>query len=467
MMPSRDDILRAQANPKRRIIDALMEAYEAPASLLSGMIAQPISGIAGLLATPGGSEKAANAVRKTQEALTYQPRSEAGRSQLQSLGKLVAPLEQATQAIGDAGYAVGGPVGGAIASTLPTAAGMALPIKPGAIAQNLMKPRVLPNEAGMFLGEWARTADKGRLAQAQALEAKGAPREQILNSTGWFKGPEGKWRFEIDDRPARLDMDALPQGKSVFEIADWKLGQMPAYQGMKPGLRIGNPKVSPDDQKRALAWAKENPQEASTVPLSQAFQHGALTDAYGDMNGLQIGRGGGRDYNGLYDESANTMRVGGGVIGNDTRLTALHELQHVVQKQEGFAKGGSPSGMAMDYNNGRARLNFLAKDPDYIAGSKKVDDLWDRVFNKGTLNDQQAVALEAKILAEHPALAESRQIMQSLRGLDETGATGYKRLAGEAEARAVQARRDMSPQERVATPPWQSYDVPWNELIVK
>ena len=43
----------------------------------------------------------------------------------------------------------------------------------------------------------------------------------------------------------------------------------------------------------------------------------------------------------------------------------------------------------------------------------------------------------------------------------------YKRLAGEAEARAVQARRDLTPEQRRATIPLADYDVPLSELTVR
>jgi hypothetical protein len=43
----------------------------------------------------------------------------------------------------------------------------------------------------------------------------------------------------------------------------------------------------------------------------------------------------------------------------------------------------------------------------------------------------------------------------------------YQRLAGEAEARAVQKRMSMTPAERRQTPPWQSYDVPEQEFIYR
>jgi hypothetical protein len=47
------------------------------------------------------------------------------------------------------------------------------------------------------------------------------------------------------------------------------------------------------------------------------------------------------------------------------------------------------------------------------------------------------------------------------------GMLGYRRSAGEAEARAVQARRDLTPEQRRADPPWNYYDVPEADQIVR
>ena len=43
----------------------------------------------------------------------------------------------------------------------------------------------------------------------------------------------------------------------------------------------------------------------------------------------------------------------------------------------------------------------------------------------------------------------------------------YKRLAGEAEARNVQTRKDMTMDQRRAKPPWKTLDVPEDELIFR
>jgi hypothetical protein len=43
----------------------------------------------------------------------------------------------------------------------------------------------------------------------------------------------------------------------------------------------------------------------------------------------------------------------------------------------------------------------------------------------------------------------------------------YRRTSGEVEARNVQTRRDMTPDQRRATPPWETEDVPRAQQIVR
>ena len=49
---------------------------------------------------------------------------------------------------------------------------------------------------------------------------------------------------------------------------------------------------------------------------------------------------------------------------------------------------------------------------------------------------------------------------------DEAAENVYYRLAGEVEARLVEARRNMTTEERRRTPPWKMLDRPEEELIV-
>lgn len=50
-----------------------------------------------------------------------------------------------------------------------------------------------------FAGQKASTANLEHLKNAQEMETLGADMKSIRKATGWFKGRDGKWRFEIDD----------------------------------------------------------------------------------------------------------------------------------------------------------------------------------------------------------------------------------------------------------------------------
>ncbi len=69
-----------------------------------------------------------------------------------------------------------------------------------------------------FAGPRASTADLGALERARAMTAQGATREDVWRETGWFFGPDGMPRREIDDSlsrftwPSREAMDANPGG---------------------------------------------------------------------------------------------------------------------------------------------------------------------------------------------------------------------------------------------------------------
>lgn len=65
------------------LLDALSRYGEPAAGLLSGMVAEPIAGWAGLL---GGG---VNGIERTRNALTYQPRTAQGRAGMNSLASLL------------------------------------------------------------------------------------------------------------------------------------------------------------------------------------------------------------------------------------------------------------------------------------------------------------------------------------------------------------------------------------------
>ena len=81
----------------------------------------------------------------------------------------------------------------------PQSAEDAFNVAGAAMVGGLAAPKPAANAVGIFGGRLAKTADQAKLAQAEKMAAEGAPREQIWSQTGWFQGPDKKWRFGIDD----------------------------------------------------------------------------------------------------------------------------------------------------------------------------------------------------------------------------------------------------------------------------
>ena len=205
-------------------------------------------------------------------------------------------------------------------------------------------------QAGVFGGERAKTADLEALAIAKALQAAGHNDRNIYARTGWFKGVDGNWRFEIDDSQAKFIGDF--KNAAPTKANKYTLGGISAPMN---------------------EMLSHNPlfQAYETIPdiTTQVRRRDFIPDAFG-TGSHRAGQ----------DEriTANNMTVEG------ARSTLLHELQHAVQSREGFALGSS-------------------------------------VRNSG-------------------------------------GFEAYRRTPGEVEARAVEARKDMTPEQRRAAFPPDSYD---------
>ena len=102
-------------------------ALETGAALASGIVAEPLAGLAGLAQSinPFAEEGAGGeTVETVRESLTFEPRTPEGREQLLSVARTLQPvadiLQRAEKASGELGFDIAGPIGGAIGETLPT-----------------------------------------------------------------------------------------------------------------------------------------------------------------------------------------------------------------------------------------------------------------------------------------------------------------------------------------------------------
>lgn len=153
------------------VLDKIAGGAETVGALASGMIAEPAAGLIGLGgAMAGGPEMGAGMTEEARKMLTYEPRTEVGRENLQSMAgsdivqAMGRGLQSAESGLGEAGLSAQGPELAAAMHTIPTAAMEAL----GA---------GLPGAVGRLAGR----AGRGQAARAQEL---GAEVEQLRAPSG-------------------------------------------------------------------------------------------------------------------------------------------------------------------------------------------------------------------------------------------------------------------------------------------
>lgn len=139
------------------------------------------------------------------------------------------------------------------------------------------------------------------LRKAKDMQIKGAAPEKIWNETGWFQGPDKKWRYEIDD------------SKADFSNIDAEF---------RKGVAAGN-------------------KEVSTL-LGNIMKHAELYKAYPELANLQVTIY--EDANSSLYGSFNDKEITLNLANPDPEGTLIHEIQHYIQDKEGFGRGGNTTG---------------------------------------------------------------------------------------------------------------------------
>ena len=456
----------------------------------SAAFAEPASGLMGLAALPYGVDASNRAIANTQEAMTYQPRTEDGQQGLQDAAEFMQPVGDAfigaSEYLGDAAYnATGSPALGAAAYSVPTMALEALGLKG---ASKLSKGRAYEmadisdytkglggKQRGIFAGVKAKGADLDAMEAAKELAARGVSRDEIWNKTGWFEDVDGAWKWEIDDSGYRFNIPEKAAGQQLTDAYQLmnRLDDM-SESDLLLEMELMDFKGTPAEYKAAEiknAYDKLYDISKSDYPLETFIEHKDMLAAYPSMKQVD---GRFRDSwrgntGGSYDPESDIIQIGSET--RDKGSVMAHEMQHAIQEREGFAGGGSPSQFADDFAQNRARLAFLEKDEATQAILKEVDDAENALIMRDDLDFEQMQKelfdLQAYYRQVSPHYKEYSKVMHAMRGKSEDGVYEYKRLAGEAEARNVQTRLDYTPEQRRATPPWKTLDVPEDELIVR
>lgn len=236
-----------------------------------------------------------------------------------------------------------------------------------------------------------RTIRMDNLSVAKDMEKNKKKAKVIKAATGWERGADGKWRYEMPDVVLR-------------DPKEWV---------NKKTLTLSDIVEKPND------LFKEYPE---------------LFDAYPKLKDVKIQKGRAK-MGGSYYDNTITLNLGGirEAIKYDldihykiaTRLlkrTLVHEVQHYIQHEEGFAKGGSEQ---------------FVRDA--------IKDEFEKVIKQIRGLRAEGKEDEAK------ALAERNKALYNAYANEKDSYKNYKSLSGEVEARNVSARLNMTPEERRKT----------------
>lgn len=229
-----------------------------------------------------------------------------------------------------------------------------------------------------------RTFRMDNLSVARKMEEVKKDANAIKMATGWERGADGRWRYEIPDAKIKDTMN-VGGGHIVKRYEDDML-----WNGGKLSEVIDAPELF-----KAYPQLKDVRIETDAI-----------------MNDMPS--------NGEYNSKTNTITIHADELKYMNGILN-HEIQHVIQDIEGFAKGGSPRLVRGEV---KKRFDEVTKQIKQLRAEGKED--------------------EAKALIE-----KNRGLYNAYQKNDDYNS--YKSLAGEVEARNVSARMNMTPEERRKT----------------
>ena len=185
----------------------------------------------------------------------------------------------------------------------------------------------------LFAGQKSRTSNYSLLDQAIKLEDVGkATSEEIRQQTGWFRGYDGKWRYEINDRDIEVDTTGKfhtnPDIRRQTELFN----------------KVYFDATATEDEIKELQILNKNLKGVIAAPqkLGQLIKHTKLFDAYPWLKDVNI-RFEFISERGAYNPVFNEIVLSNHIKLNKEQLTKtlIHEIQHAIQHYEGFASGSN------------------------------------------------------------------------------------------------------------------------------
>ncbi len=355
------------------------------------------------------------------------------------------------------------------------------------------------------------------LSVAREMEVAKKDAKAIKLATGWERGADGKWRYEIPD------LKYFGKGDAGYKNAREKQPWSKELDGLSDRIFDGE-ELSESEYQRfdELAQEEENFKKdylnREKPHLADWVENDELFKAYPDLKRVKLVFTDQlpANHGGSYNERDHTIVVNTNYVGDIASVLA-HEVQHAIQKIEGFAVGGSPKSVRYVaekqrdyYNESRQyyiKVSSIGTLADYIQdgtirellhsedesgrtiafdiirdGIEAYKDLdarfildYGEYVDPDKLNwaDENDLKKLAKALNIFYGKVIDEEVIENIRKEDKlqqqldslSDMELYKRLGGEVESRNVEHRMNMTPEERKASLSAETEDVSREDQI--
>ena len=308
----------------------------------------------------------------------------------------------------------------------------------------------------MFAGEkGAAEADKAdeqtirmdNLDVAKQMEKAKKDAKIIKMATGWEKGVDGKWRYEMPDAKIKDTID-VGGGNIVKRFEE------------------------------DMLWTDGKLEDAVDAPK--------LFEAYPQLKNIKIHTDAVMNdmpSNGEYNPQTKTITIHADELKYLNSILN-HEIQHVIQHEEGFAHGGTPEQVERDFNAAKAEWKARSYAFELEEKAKEMGGEYNQSeVEKALIQEYKDMDMPEFIPDKETRIkgfnyfargyadrsmddAIKRFRLDRFQRTDFDSYQEYRKLAGEVEARNVQKRLGMTDEERRNSLASETEDVNRDEQIV-
>lgn len=308
----------------------------------------------------------------------------------------------------------------------------------------------------MFAGEkGAAEADKAdeqtirmdNLDVAKQMEEAKKDAKAIKMATGWEKGVDGKWRYEMPDAKIKDTID-VGGGNIVKRFEE------------------------------DMLWTDGKLEDAVDAPK--------LFEAYPQLKNIKIHTDvvmNDMPSNGEYNPQTKTITIHADELKYLNSILN-HEIQHVIQREEGFAHGGTPEQVERDFNAAKAEWKARSYAFELEEKAKEMGGEYNQSeVEKALIQEYKDMDMPEFIPDKETRIkgfnyfargyadrsmddAIKRFRLDRFQRTDFDSYQEYRKLAGEVESRNVEKRLGMTDEERRNSLASETEDVNRDEQIV-